>query len=267
MIDVRVTAEAMDALYQRYTQPEYLSPDPLELVVNYPHVRDREIVGLVVAALSYGRVGQILRSARRVLEGLGKRPGELLAGSTPGELRRRFEPFRHRVATGAQVADMLLGARRVVWLFGSLEACFAGGAGEDDETLAPALARFVDLLDPRCRCGHLIPRPRKGSACKRLWMYLRWMIRSDAIDPGGWNPAWRSRLIVPLDTHMHRMGQMLGLTSRRSSDAKTAIEITRSLRRFDPSDPVKYDFALTRLGIHPGVDPAAEFARLCEQRR
>jgi uncharacterized protein (TIGR02757 family) len=267
MAEIRATAEAMDALYQRYTQPEYLSPDPLELVLDYPDIRDREIVGLVVSALSHGRVRQILSSARRVLDVLGEHPYALLAGSTPGRLRRRFEAFRHRFNTGAQVAEMLLGARRLVWLYGSLEACFAGGAGEDADTLAPALGRFVDLLDPRCRCGHLLPRPLRGSACKRLWMYLRWMIRSDAIDPGGWNPAWRNRLIVPLDTHMHRMGRTLGLTARRSADAKTAVEITRSLRRFDPEDPVKYDFALTRLGIHPGLEPAAELARLCGQRK
>ncbi len=257
----------MDQLYRRYTRPEFLSPDPLELLAPYPGVRDRELVGLVVSALSHGRVRQILTSATRVLEVLGEHPAALLAGSTPGELRARFEPFKHRFNTGREVADMLLGARRLVWLFGSLEACFAGGVGEQDETLTPALGRFVNLLDPRNRCGHLLPRPEKGSACKRLWLWLRWMIRDDAIDPGGWNPAWRARLVVPLDTHMHRMGQTLGLTTRRSADAKTAIEITRSLRRFDPDDPVKYDFALTRLGIHPDVDPAVELARLCKKKR
>ncbi len=267
MSNVRVTRETMDQLYRRYTRAEFLSPDPLQLVAPYPHVRDREVVGLVVSALSHGRVGQILNSARRVLDVLGEHPGELLADSTPRELRARLEAFKHRFNTGRQVADMLLGARRLVWLFGSLEACFAGGVGEQDETLAPGLARFVDLLDPRNRCGHLLPRPTKGSACKRLWLWLRWMIRSDAIDPGGWNPAWRARLVVPLDTHMHTMGQTLGLTSRRSADAKTAIQITRSLRRFDPSDPVKYDFALTRLGIHPDVDPTTELARLCKKKR
>ncbi|MFP4053916.1 MAG: TIGR02757 family protein [Phycisphaerae bacterium] len=239
----------MEALYRRYDDRRWVHPDPLEFLYRYEDVRDREIVALVASSLAYGRVKQILRSVETVLAELGPRPGCLVASSRPGELRRRLADFRHRFDTGRQVTDMLLGARRLVWLYGSLEACFAAGVGEDDPTLRPAMRRFVGLLDPRHRCGHLLPRPARGSACKRLWLMLRWLVRRDAVDPGGWNPAWRSRLVVPLDTHMHKIGLELGFTTRRSADFRTAVDITRSLAAFDAADPTKYDFALTRLGI------------------
>ena len=95
----------------------------------------------------------------------------------------------------------------------------------------------------------LLPSPSAGSACKRLNLFLRWMVRQDNVDPGGWDSVSPAKLIIPLDTHMHRIGRRLGLTPRRQADLRTAIEITEGFRGICPSDPVRYDFALTRLGI------------------
>jgi len=97
--------------------------------------------------------------------------------------------------------------------------------------------------------GHLLPLPRLGSACKRLNLFLRWMIRKDDVDPGGWENIPLSKLIIPLDTHMHKIGILTGLTSRKQANMRTAFEITDGFKKLVPEDPVKYDFSLTRIGI------------------
>jgi len=126
--------------------------------------------------------------------------------------------------------------------------------------LLPALGRFVDEL---CSAAgglddHLLPRPERGSACKRLNLWLRWMVRRDAVDPGGWTGVSPAQLVVPLDVHMHRICRALGLTRREAADLRTAVEITDAFRSFAPDDPVRYDFALTRLGIRPGPEADLE---------
>jgi uncharacterized protein (TIGR02757 family) len=171
-------------------------------------------------------------------------------------LREAFGGFRHRFATGEQLAALLLGAKRLVERHGSLHACFAAHLADGAETVAPALAAFADEL--RAAAGgldaHLLPCPSRGSACKRLNLFLRWMVRRDAVDPGGWGGVSPAQLIVPLDVHMHRICRTLGLTARRQADGRAAEEITRAFRRFASDDPVRYDFALTRLGIRGDSD-------------
>ena len=125
----------------------------------------------------------------------------------------------------------------------------------DDNSYLPALAGFVQTLRklaPNMR-QNLLPSPSDGSACKRLWMYLRWMIRKDAVDPGGWNLS-PSKLIVPIDTHMFALGRNLKLTRRKQANLQTAIEMTKRFKQISLEDPVKYDFALTRLGIRAELD-------------
>jgi uncharacterized protein (TIGR02757 family) len=111
-------------------------------------------------------------------------------------------------------------------------------------------------------CGHLLPDPGKGSACKRLHLFLRWMVRRDAVDPGGWEPSLAGKLLVPLDVHMHRICLALGATRRKSADLRAAVEATRAFRRIRPDDPARYDFALARLGMDGERDPVAALARL-----
>jgi uncharacterized protein (TIGR02757 family) len=125
----------------------------------------------------------------------------------------------------------------------------------DDETVWDALGRFAcELLS----CGglgacHLIPDPERGSACKRLLLYLRWMVRHDVVDPGGWEGVSAAKLVVPLDTHMFRLCRAMGFVTRKQASARAALEATAAFRRVMPDDPVRYDFALTRLGINPEV--------------
>ena len=151
---------------------------------------------------------------------------------------------------------MIWGAGRMIRRHGSLGRRFAAGLGAADETVIPALASFVDELARSSGRGleHLVPRPERGSACKRLNLYLRWMVRSDEVDPGGWKDIDPARLIVPLDTHMYRICRSLGMTERKVADMRAALEVTAAFREIVPEDPVRYDFALTRLGIRRDAD-------------
>lgn len=218
-------------------------------------MRDREVAGLLASVLAYGRVAQILNSAGRALDLLGPRPAEFLLDSTERSLRARFEGFRHRFTSGDDVAALLNGVRRAVSRHGSLNACFARGIEPGEADLTGAMARFVseiEALAPGCR-GFTLPSTAGGSACKRLNLYLRWMVRRDDVDPGGWTDVDPALLLVPLDTHMHSAGLALGLTTRKQADLRSALQITAGFREFAPGDPVRYDFCLTRLGIREGI--------------
>ncbi|MFW6162869.1 MAG: TIGR02757 family protein [Planctomycetota bacterium] len=253
---------ALDALYARFTRREYVHPDPLEVLYDYPDVRDREVAGLVAACLSYGRVRSILQSVRSAL-GRMPSPAQWLEEATAAGLRDAFAGFRHRFATGEHLAALLLGAKRLTARHGSLNAAFVEHLGAGDETVAGALGGFAEAM--RQAAGgldaHLLPCPARGSACKRLNLYLRWMVRRDAVDPGGWTGVAPAQLIVPLDVHLHRICTALGLTSRKSADLKAALAITAAFRRLAPHDPVRYDFALTRLGIRAEADLEAFLRR------
>jgi len=255
-----VLGEMLEDIYARLNRREYVHPDPLEFLYRYDDPRDREMAGLVASSLAYGRVAQILKSVERVLDRLGPRParfvGDSAEGTCAGKLLRALAGFRHRFTTGAEMAAMLFGAARLVRKHGSLGDAFASFMSPGDETVMPALVRFARELSSEGRLGrcHLVPDPGRGSACKRLLLYLRWMVRGDAVDPGGWERVSASKLVVPLDTHMFRLCRGMGLVTRRQADARAALEATAGFRRVVPEDPVRYDFALTRLGINPAVE-------------
>lgn len=253
-----------DELYSRYTRPGFMTPDPVTFLHEYDHMRDREIVGLVASCLAYGRAAQISKSVAWVL-GRMPSPARLLSGATARGLTRAFAGFRHRFTDADDLVEMLLGAKRAVELYGSLQACFAAGLDRSEQTVARAIERFVQELT-RGRPSYLLPSPARGSACKRLNLFLRWMVRQDEVDLGGWHEAPRSKLIIPLDTHMHKIGLALKATKRKQADLRTALEITAAFRTIAPEDPVRYDFALTRLGIRADADVEA-FLRQCRASR
>ncbi|HEY5502207.1 MAG TPA: TIGR02757 family protein [Candidatus Anoxymicrobiaceae bacterium] len=228
-----------------------MHPDPLEFLYDYPDVADREIVGLVASSLAYGRVAQLLKSIRVVLDIIGPRPVEFVASASAGSLEKSLSGFKHRFTTGSQIAGLLAGARGAIEKYGSLNGCFTSGMEPSEHTVLEAMNRFATELtgSSGCPCDFLLPSVAKGSACKRLNLYLRWMVRSDEVDPGGWSGVSPAALIVPLDTHMYRTGQAMGFTTRKSADIKAAQEVTEGFRRIVPEDPVRYDFSLTRLGI------------------
>lgn len=255
----RIDTAALEELYARFNKRAFVHPDPLEFLYNYEDPADAEVAGLVASALAYGRVKQILRSVGDVLSRMGP-PRRFAMEKDLGEMEATFAGFKHRFTTGAEVAALSYGAGRLISRHGSLENAFLAHTSGGDETTVGALEAFAEEL--RVASGlesHLLPRPSAGSACKRLHLYLRWMVRSDEVDPGCWKGISPAKLVVPLDTHMHSICGGLGLTGRKQADIRTALEITESFRRFAPEDPVRYDFALTRLGIRHDEDPAHLF--------
>jgi uncharacterized protein (TIGR02757 family) len=246
--------EKLEALYRRFNRRRYVRPDPLEFVWEYDDPADREVAGLIASALAYGRVATIKENVAKVLSILGDRPAEALANARGGELRRKLEGFRHRFASGSAVADLLEGAREMIRSAGSLQAAFLEGCGPDDADVLPALEKFCLRLVSRGQPGHLVPIPSRGSACKRMHLFLRWMVRRDAVDPGGWDAVSPASLLVPLDVHMHRICTRLGLTQRKTADLRAAQEVTAAFAQWIPDDPVRYDFVLTRFGIRGDMD-------------
>jgi uncharacterized protein (TIGR02757 family) len=250
----------LEELY-RYYDHRFLDPDPLELVRGQTTAADREVVGLLAAGLAFGNVVQIKRSTTAVLEVLGPRPAEAVSLLDPRELARRLRGFRHRWLDGRDVACLLAFIRQMRACHGSIEAFFAEGLSSADADVGPALASFsrraLSLdhgglyrgrrLPPRAGIRYFFPSPEGGSACKRLNLYLRWMARPQGVDLGVWRRPASRQLVLPLDTHTCAMARRLRLTRYRSPGWAMALDITRRLRRLDPDDPVKYDFALYRL--------------------
>lgn len=241
-------------LYSVYSDPRWISPDPLELVLPFRAVADCEIAALAASALAYGRVAQILKSLHAVFGVMGGAPADYIRNGSEEQFRRDFHGFKHRFHTGEDLALLFAGIRDALERWGSLEACFAAGFDAAcHKTVLPAAERFCGVLCHRFPGGEstLLPSPSRGSACKRLNLMLRWLVRHDAVDPGGWTRIPASHLVIPLDTHMRRIARDLGLTSRKAADLRTALEVTRAFRTMFPEDPVKLDFVLTRFGINP----------------
>ncbi|MFH1980491.1 MAG: TIGR02757 family protein [Pseudomonadota bacterium] len=255
---------ALEQVYATYHRRSYVVPDPLAFLYDYPDLADREIVGLIASALAYGKVARIMVSVGDVLRRMGPSPADYVDHTPPERMRRHMVGFVHRFADAAAMAALLGAVRSVRCECGGLNTCFHGAIAPEDDTVIPALGRFVDFLQHFGAGGHLLPHPEKGSACKRLHLFLRWMVRCDDVDPGGWDAVAPAMLIIPLDVHMHRIGRALGFTRRRAADRRTALEVTAGFRAIVPEDPVKYDFSLTRLGIRPECDLDAFLSGLTE---
>ena len=178
---------------------------------------------------------------------MGKSPHDYIIKTSESEFGEDFKGFKHRFTTGSDIAKLLGSIKRVLKKHGSLKRCFKSHLKKNHVNIIPALTGFVNELTAG-QNTYLLPSPEKGSACKRLNLFLRWMARSDAVDPGGWDIPI-SKLVIPLDVHMHRMGRTIGFTKRKQGSLKTALEITEGFAKLHPKDPTKYDFSLTRLGI------------------
>ncbi len=251
-IDPDHAGSLLSSLYERYHRREYLHPDPLELVLRATS-EEREVTAIVASSLALGKVDLILRAAGGILD-LLQEPTAALRSLSGSDLRRIFENFRYRFFSGVQLANFLVGVGGAIKRYGTLETCFLSGLRDSDTSTLPALGRFVKELQALAPgdIGILLSDPSKGSASKRLHLFLRWMIRNDAIDPGGWRVP-PSKLIVPADVHMLKVSRLLGFTERRQPDLGAAMEITAALSKFSPEDPVRFDFSMTRLGIHPDL--------------
>ena len=230
--------------------------DPVGYVHRFTNPLDRELVALLASALAFGNVKTIRAKIEEALDRIG--PEIALASTDRASLLRALRGFKHRLFTASDVASLLAGARRVQLDHGSLgqalRAAFDASGGDLQNALiswTSAIRKAGGLDRPTTRRGpaHILGDPSKGSAVKRLHLLLRWMIRpADGVDLGAW-PLPASALLIPVDTHIHKLSRNLGFTSRRDVSWRTSAEITAALSRFDPSDPVKYDFSLCHMGM------------------
>lgn len=252
--------EIFEKIYSDYNKRVYVSPDPLQFLYEFEDKRDREIAGLLASSLAYGRVAQILKSIRRVLDAMENRPYEFLLNADKGELEARLSGFVHRFTDERGIVAFLSCISGLLKRGSSIEDLFYSGYNGE---LKEAAESFVTEFRACGNAGdmYLLPSPARGSACKRLALFLRWMVRCDEVDPGGWNRIPASSLVVPLDTHMFNICSTLGLCTRKSADARSVMEITEAFRIISPDDPVRYDFALTRFGIRSDMTLEGLFRR------
>lgn len=248
----------LDDLYSRYSL-SYLESDPIYFPHQYKEPLDIEIVSLIASALAYGRVDLFKPRIAYILNVMGIYPGRYVKEFEPKK-EHGFDAFVYRFNRGPDIIHLLSVIRRMIEDSGSIRAFFLKSYSAGDADIEKALSSFVQrILEMDCREAfpdgklsdgfrHFFPTPGKG-ACKRLNMFLRWMIRRDRLDFGIWGDIPPSKLIMPIDTHVARLSKYLGLTKRKGVDWKMAKEVTESLKALDHKDPVKYDFALSRLGI------------------
>lgn len=250
--------DCLEALYARYNRREFIGSDPLQFVYEYSNPADMEVVALLAADLAYGRVQQIQKSLADLLGRMGKSPYAFVRDFGKAE-RKILADFKHRFTTGRDISDLLQLLRNVFEQSGSIEKHFLLGYNKDDENILPALSKFCDSLQEKYAGFHngqvsrglkyLLASPTGGSVCKRLNLFLRWMVRGDDVDVGLWKSVDKDKLIVPVDVHIARLCRILGFHDRKTVNLSTAIKITESFAKIEPTDPAKYDFALTRIGI------------------
>jgi uncharacterized protein (TIGR02757 family) len=252
----------MDDLYRHYDH-RFVDPDPLEFVRRQTTPADREVVGLVASSLAYGNVPQIKRSIARVLDALGDAAAAAVDRLDPRAMARRLGTFKHRFNDGRDVACLLFFIRQMRERHGSVEEFFRAGHDSREADVGNALisftARTLELdhgglygrggLPEKAGVRFFFPSPASGSACKRLNLYLRWMVRREGVDLGVWRGVDPAALVIPLDAHVLAIARRVRLTRYRSPGWRMAMDITRRLRALDPADPVKYDFAFHRMGL------------------
>ena len=260
MAESNALKPVLDRLYSDFNYPDSAT-DPIQIVRRYEQNADREIVGFCAASLAFGRVASVLQSIERLLAIVGPRPAEYVRRFDPARDLAAFKGLVHRWTRERDIVALLWMLRQMLERAGSIEGFFLEGYDPASPDLAPALDSFSEralALDLKAAYGrvpkrpgvcYFFPRPSKGSACKRLNLFLRWMIRHDALDLGVWTRVPASKLVVPLDTHVIRVGRCLRLTTYQSPGWKMASDITASLARIDAGDPVRYDFSLCHLGM------------------
>lgn len=246
-------------IFNKFHKPEYLEIDPLLVVHRFSGKSNIEIIGLLAASLAYGRVDIIIRSIEKVLFISDNNLKEFSLNTSYIQKKRKLANFKHRFNDGEDIALLLETIKLIYKEFGSIEKLFYYSFSKSDGKMKSSMENFCSVFlntakkiygSDKKSFAYFFPKPSKGSGCKRLNMYFRWMIRkSDGIDFGIWKKADPSILIIPVDVHVARVGKLFNLTDRKNSDWKTAEEITDSLRKLDPSDPVKFDFSLCRFGM------------------
>ena len=249
--------EALDLLYSSFDFESRKFNDPVEFPHRYKSIKDMEVVAFISALFAYGKVDLFRSFLEKVFAVMGTSPYSFVMEFDRKRDSIYFRGLKYRFNSDEDIVLLIQILKAILSDESSLGKLFTNMYKKSGQDIRAALTGYVDRFHtlavqvggPVMGFAHLLPSPAKGSACKRLNMFLRWMIRDRDIDLGLWKEIPKNKLIIPLDTHIARIGRCLELTNRKSADWKTAEEITESLKRFDPEDPLKYDFALCHQGI------------------
>ncbi len=246
--------EVLDQAHDRYNDPAFIKSDPIGIPHGFDKKQDIEIAGFWAAILSWGLRKTIIAKARELMALMGNEPYEFILHHKPID-RKPFLEFKHRTF---QPIDTLYFLEFFKWYYQrheSLEEAFSVHLKPDHTHVGPALEGFHKLFfslpDAPTRTKKHVPSPAMKSTCKRLNMFLRWMVRDDGrgVDFGLWKSIQPAQLVIPLDVHVERIARAMGLLSRKQRDWRAALELTEALKQFDEKDPTRYDFALFGIGV------------------
>ncbi len=253
----KITKTALDKLVEKFEIPDFIGDDPIQFPHKYSKKQDIEVSGFISSAFAYGNRKKIIENLHKVHKILNDNPYEFVLNFDIDRDAELFKGFIYRFTGEKDILFLIYSLSQVLRKFDSLEDAFLEGFSKKDPNVKQGLVNFVDLLRNNLPCDeectrsfiHLVPSPLTGSACKRLNLFLKWMVRKPPVDLNVWQKIPADRLIIPLDVHVSRLSVKMGLTGRKSADWKKAEEITEKLKQFDPDDPVKYDFAIFGAGI------------------
>jgi uncharacterized protein (TIGR02757 family) len=252
--------QTLDSLYNTYNFKDRILHDPIEFPHQYKKTEDIEVSGFIASCFAYGRVDLFKPIIKNILSVMGNSPYDFLVNFKLKRHRHLFSGIKYRFNDNNDIVRLLHTMSMAMKQYGSIEALFKLHFKDNDLNVGSGLTGLIDTMisiggnqqaASSNSSGFLqfFPSPAKGSACKRMNLFLRWMIRDRDIDFGIWKGIPKNKLVIPLDTHIARISRCLGFTTRSSQDWKMAVEITDSLKRLDPEDPLKYDFALCHQGI------------------
>ena len=246
--------EILEEYYHKFNTPDFIKDDPISIPHRFSLKQDIEITAFWTSVIAWGRRNMIIKNANRLFELMDNAPYDFIVNHVEKD-RKRFLDFKHRTF---QPTDTLYFLEFLQWYYqnhDSLQSAFSQFITNDDENIKPALIGFSDLFfsleDAPHRTKKHIPTPLRKSTCKKLNMFLRWMVRDDAkgVDFGIWKDINTSQLMIPIDVHVERIAKKLGLLNRRQRDWTAVEELTQALKKYDPNDPVKYDFSLFGIGV------------------
>ena len=241
----------LDEKVGQYNHPRFLEDDPLQIPHRFTKKEDVEISGFLTTTIAWGNRKSIINNASRLMELLDNAPHDFIINHSEGDLDKLI-PFVHRTFNGLDLHYFLRSLNNIYQNHGGLESVFS--KNQEKDSLQPAISKFKEVffeLPHLPRTTKHISDPNKGSAAKRINMFLRWMVRdnSTGVDFGIWKSLNPSQLSCPLDVHSGKVARKLKLLKRKQNDAKALQELDKKLRKLDPIDPVKYDFALFGLGV------------------
>jgi uncharacterized protein (TIGR02757 family) len=244
----------LDKKVDEYNQPFFITSDPISIPHSFTKKQDIEIAGLFSAVFAWGNRTTIINKSKELMQLMHNAPHDFCLHHTTRDLKK-IVSFKHRTFNATDLLYFISFFKYHYQLNDSLETAFIRGFSKKDKNIELALNNFYQyffsLPDVPIRTMKHIASPNKNSSCKRLCMYLRWMVRNDnkGIDFGIWKNIKPSQLVIPIDVHVARVARKINLIGSEQTNWKTAVELTEKMKELDKNDPVKYDFALFSLGV------------------